>query len=239
MPPLPLPARDWTVPPMDKAPGHKPSAFTWAMGHLILQRMADRETMKAITADPAMPAYCTVFRWVKMVPEFGEAYRDLRLMISQVARQEAVAKRAAIARAHAAARIAAGKRVRHWVAGPRSTYTPQMAEAVCLAISDGASMSEVVRTPGMPSFKAIYGWMKRRPDFEAMYVEACRQRAVVFEIDRDMVIERALLGVPLAVLNRELAAIEGRAGRLTPKLHRPTPGVVETGAGEGFGEAAP
>jgi hypothetical protein len=218
---LPLPARDWPIPPMDKAAGYKPSAFTWAMGHLILQRMGDRETMKAITADPAMPAYCTVFRWVKMVPEFGEAYRQVRLAISQVAREEAAAKRAEKARAHAAARMAAGKRVRHWVAGRPSSYTDEMAETVCAAIEAGASMTEVVRTPGMPSFKVVYTWMRRRPAFQAMYVEACRRRAVGFEIERDMVIEKALLGVPLPALNRELAAIEGRAGRLTPKLHRP------------------
>jgi len=230
LPDAPRSAKDWPIPPMDKESGDKPSAFTWAMGRLILQRMGDRETMKAITADPAMPAYCTVFRWVKMVPEFGDAYRQVRLAISKVARQEAVARRTASARAHAAARIAAGKRVRHWVAGPKSTYTDEMAEKVCAAIEDGASMSEVVRTPGMPSFKAVYGWMRRRPAFQAMYVEACRRRAVGFEIDRDEVIEKALLGVPLPMLNRELAAIEGRAGRLTPKLYRPTPGVVETGA---------
>ena len=34
--------------------------------------------MKAITADPRMPAYCTVFQWVKVVPEFGDAYRQVR-----------------------------------------------------------------------------------------------------------------------------------------------------------------
>jgi hypothetical protein len=238
MPPLPLPARDWPVPPMDHGSGDKPSAFTWAMGRLILQRMGDRETMKAITADPAMPAYCTVFRWVKVIPEFGDAYRAVRLAISKAARQEAVARRAAIAEAHVAARIAAGKRVRHWVAGPRSTYTDEMARAIFVAISEGASMSEVVRTPGMPSFKAIYGWMKRRPDFEAMYVEACRQRAVGFEIDVEMIVDRAVPGDRLADLNRQIAAIEGRAGALTPKLHRPTPGVVEGGVREGFGEEA-
>ena len=223
MPPLPLPARDWPVPPMDKAAGHKPSAFTWSMGHLILQRMGDRETMKAITADPAMPAYCTVFRWVKMVPEFGEAYRDVRVAISRVAREEAAARRAAKARAHAAARIAAGKRVRHWVSGRASTYTDAMAERVCSAIANGASMTEVVRTPGMPSFKAIYGWMKRRPEFEAMYVEACAARAFVFAMEIEDVVERVRLGVPPSALEREIAQIEGRAGRLTPKLHRPAP----------------
>ena len=223
MPPPSLPARDWPIPPMDKAPGWKPSAFTWEMGHLILQRMGDRETMKQITADPAMPAYCTVFQWVKRVPAFGEVYRQVRLAVSRAALAEAAERRAAKARAHAAARIAAGKRVRQWVAGPKSTYSDKVARKICTAIANGASMTEVVRTPGMPSFKAIYGWMRRRPEFEAMYVEACRLRTFAVEAEIGEVVERVLLGVPPSVLNREIAAIEGRAGRMTPKLHGPVP----------------
>ena len=228
---------DERIPPMDHGAGHKDTAFTWAMGDLILLRMGRRETMKAITADPRMPAYCTVFRWVKMIPEFGDAYRDMRLIISKLARWEAVERRALIAEAHAAARVAAGKRVRHWVAGSRSTYTPRMAWAVCDAISDGASLSEVVRTPGMPSFKAIHGWMKRQPAFQAMYVEACRQRAVGFEIDVERIVDLAMTGARLSDLNRAIAEVEGRAGRLTPKLYRPTPGVVEAGPDERCGRA--
>src|SRR6185437_1403704 len=69
----PLPARDWPIPPMDKEPGDKLSAFTWAMGRLILQRIADGETIKAITAHPKMPAYCTVYRWIHVHEEFGDA----------------------------------------------------------------------------------------------------------------------------------------------------------------------
>ncbi len=220
MPPLPLPARDWPIPPMDKEAGHKPSAFTWAMGRLILQRMGDRETMKAITADPRMPAYCTVFQWVKRVPEFGDAYRQVRLAISQAARDELAARRAAKARAHVAARVAAGKRVRHWVAGPKSSYTDKMAEKVCRAIADGASMSEVVRRPGMPSFKVVYTWIRQRPEFAAMYVEACRLRTFTFEAEIEEVVERGWTGVPPPALDREIAQIEGRAGRMTPKLYR-------------------
>src|SRR5882724_140626 len=94
LPPKAIPAKDWPIPPMDHEAGDKPSAFTWAMGRLILQRMGDRETMKAITADPAMPAYCTVFQWVKVVPEFGDAYRRVRAMLAQAMREEAVERRA-------------------------------------------------------------------------------------------------------------------------------------------------
>jgi hypothetical protein len=32
--PRPGPARDWPIPPMDHAAGHKDTAFTWAMGRM-------------------------------------------------------------------------------------------------------------------------------------------------------------------------------------------------------------
>lgn len=226
-----LPAKDWPIPPMDKEAGYKPSAFTWAMGRLILQRMADRETMKAITADPRMPAYCTVFTWVKRVPEFGEAYRQVRDALAAVKREEAEGQRAAAVRAKAATAIAAGKRPRDWVSGRASTYSPEVAADLCLAIEDGASLSEVVRRPGMPSFKAVYTWLRRRPDFAAMYVEACRRRELGYTFQVHMIADRAIdMGflADLPSLDREIRAVRGRAGRVRPRLYRwvgakPTP----------------
>jgi hypothetical protein len=224
MPSPPLtPARTWPIPAMDHEAGFKDTAFTWAMGRLILQRMADRETMKAITADPRMPAYCTVFQWVKVVPEFGEAYRQVRLTLARVIQQEREAERAARVKAKAAARIAAGKRPRDWVSGRASTYTEAVARAFCEAIEDGAAASAVVGRPGMPTAKMVANWLKRRPEFRALYVEACRRREVGLWCERDMVIDRAIdMGIAFDIRqgNAEIAAIEGRIGRLTPKIYR-------------------
>jgi len=208
---------------MDHAAGDKPCAFTWAMGHLILQRMADRETMKAITADPRMPAYCTVFQWVKRVPEFGEAYRQVRLTLAQVMQEEADERRAAKVAARAAARIAAGKRPRDWVSGPPSRYTDAMAERFCAAIEEGAAASALVGRPGMPTARMVGKWLKRRPAFRAMYVEACRRRELGFVFRMDMVVDRAIdqgIAFDLRAGKAEVAALEGRMGRLTPKLYR-------------------
>lgn len=221
--PLKGPARDWPIPPMDHESGHKDTAFTWAMGRLILQRMADRETMKAITADPAMPAYCTVYQWVKVVPEFGDAYRAVRLALAQVAQEERAAERAAKVAAKAKARIAAGRRPRDWVSGRASRYTDAVARAFCDAIEEGAAASAVVGRPGMPSAKMVANWLRRFPAFRAMYVEACRRREVGLWFERDMVIDRAIdQGIAFDIKrgDAEIAAIEGRIGRLTPKIYR-------------------
>jgi len=220
------PARDWPIPPMDHEAGAKPSAFTWAMGDLILRRMGARETMRQITADPAMPAYCTVYRWVKVVPEFGERFWRMREALAEAMQREAAELRALKARARDDARRAAGKRVRTWVAGRKSSYTPELAFAVCWEIEAGASLSEVVGMPGMPSFKVVYAWMRRFPEFKAAYVEACRRREYELACDIDEVIDLAVGLGPAADIpgvNAEIARFEGRIGRLTPKIYR-TPG---------------
>jgi len=205
---------------MDHAAGCKPSAFTWAMGRLILQRMGDRETMRAITADPRMPAYCTVFRWVQVVPAFGEAYRELRMELAEIARAEAEERRRARKAARDAERVRAGKPVRHWVSGRRSSYTPELAHAVCLAIAEGASMSAVVATPGMPSFKVVYSWIRNRPDFRDAYIAACGERAMDLRIRADTAVDEST-PFTLARDKALVAALEARMGRLAPKLYRP------------------
>jgi hypothetical protein len=222
-PPPPVPAHTWPIPPMDHAAGHKPSAFTWAMGHLILQRMADRETIKAITADPRMLAYCTVFQWVKRVPEFGDAYRQVRATLARIECEERDARRAAEVRAKAAARIAAGKRPRDWVSGRPSRYTQAMAEAFCQAIEEGAAASAVVGRPGMPTAKMLTTWLRKRPQFRAMYVEACERQEIGLWIERERVIDRAIdqgVAFDRRRADADIRAIEGRIGRLTPKLYR-------------------
>ena len=211
---------------MDHEAGDKGTAFTWAMGNLILRRMGARETMREITADPRMPAYCTVYQWVKVVPEFGDAYRRVREVLAQVTLEERAELRRVTAEARDQARLAAGKRVRTWVSGRKSSYTPELAAAVCWAIEEGASLSEVVRQPDMPSFKALYTWMRRFPKFKARYVEACRRREVGLWVGRDIVIDRAIdqgIAFDRRRADADIAAIEGRIGRLTPKLYRSAP----------------
>jgi hypothetical protein len=203
------PAREWPIPPMDHGSGHKGTAFTWPMGRLILQRIAEGEALKVITAEPRMPAYCTVFRWMQVVPEFGWAVAQVRAALAQ----EKLAAREA-------QRQLKGPRRRP--GGRRCMWTPQIGAQICHAIEDGASLSEVVVMPGMPGFKTIYRWLERHPDFRASFVEACASRNGDLRLlAEETVYEVFALGIPEA--NRRIRALEGRAGRLTPKLYREPP----------------
>jgi len=198
----PGPARDWPIPPMDHEAGYKPSAFTWAMGRLILQRIADGETIKAITADPRMPAYATVYRWMHVNEEFGEAYRQLRVEMARIRREDRDAQ----------------QRPRR-ASGRRTTYTWDRGWDVCDAIEAGASLSDVVRQPGMPSFKALYRWLRYEPAFRADFTKACAIRAIML---REQVRDIALAATPQSVAadTRRVRKLEGRIGRMTPRLYR-------------------
>ncbi|MBI1196585.1 MAG: hypothetical protein GC203_01835 [Phenylobacterium sp.] len=195
-------SRHWPIPPMDKASGHKDTAFTWAMGRLILKRIGEGHTMKAIVADPRMPAYCTVYRWMKMVPEFGAAVARERLALAET--------KQAVRAAH--------RRPKR--GGQPSTYDPVWADQVLIAVEDGAALSEVLGRPGMPTAKAWYRWLRRHDDLAWAYAEACRRRGVGLDCARDEVIDNVRgTGIPAA--NKALRAIEARRGRITPRLYRP------------------
>jgi hypothetical protein len=187
---------------MDKAAGWKPSAFTWAMGRLILQRMADRETIKAITADPRMPAYATVYRWTHVHEEFGEAYREVRALLAQVRLEERDER----------------QKPRR-TSGRPTTYTVERGWDVCEAICEGASLSEVVRRPDMPSSKAIYRWLRYEPEFRAEFIQACGVRALKLQ-EEVLDIARAVTPANVRLAKRQIDRLHGRIGRMTPRLYR-------------------
>lgn len=194
---------------MDKASGWKDTAFTWAMGRLILQRIADGETVKAITADARMPAYCTVFRWMQVVPEFGEAVAEVRGRLAQQRQAMADARRRARGR-------------RRNGRGTRERVSTEALGRFLDMLWDGASASEAVRARGAPSAKAIYSRVRKCPGFREAFVDACGYRDFALELERDEIVERvAFTGIPAA--NAALRALEGRRGRLRPKLYRPAP----------------
>lgn len=58
--------------------GGLPSEFTQDMADKICDRLALGESLRSITADEAMPASSTVFKWLNQYPEFAEQYARAR-----------------------------------------------------------------------------------------------------------------------------------------------------------------
>jgi hypothetical protein len=193
---------------MDHSSGDKDTAFTWAMGRLIIQRIAEGETVKAITADPRMPAYCTVFRWMNVVPEFGARVAEVRAGLMESRRSYADALRGMKGR-------------RRGRGGQRERVAAAALAGLLQAVRDGASVSAAVRAPGAPSAKALYSRVRKCPGFRAAFVQACAWRAFMLDLEAEDVVDRVgemTMGIPEATVARR--ALFARKGRLMPKLYR-------------------
>lgn len=212
------PPRERAPPPMDHEAGWKPSAYSEAMGRLILARIQDGETVKQIAASEGMPSYATIYRWTKVIPEFGEPWRALRVQMARqaVAAMDERAKARAFWRAHK--RKVDGRPPRDWVSR-RSSYTGEKGDAVCIAIVEGAALSHVVKRPGMPSAKVVYTWLRTQPEFRRRYRLACEMRAELF---RDEALEAAMACTEGTVrqVKRRLRELEGQVGRMAPRKWR-------------------
>ena len=206
---MPYPLGIWNpeppIPVMDHTAGWKDSAFSWAMGRVILWRIAQGWTMKQITRDPKMPAYCTVFQWMKVVPEFGEAVAE--------ARGKLVAARLA---ARDEARRARGPKRR---SGRKPQVSAEALDALLTRVREGAAVSEAVAVPGAPSAKAVYTRVRGCPGFRAAFVDACNWRADMLGFEAEAAVD-SFRTVGYRAARARYEALVARKGRLRPKLYR-------------------
>lgn len=56
--------------------------------------------------------------------------------------------------------------------GRPSTYTPATAELIALRLADGELLTDICRTPGMPSRQCVHRWRMKRPAFDDLYLRA-------------------------------------------------------------------
>ena len=116
------------------------------------------------------------------------------------------------------------RRTRTWVSGRRSTYERAWAARFCARVAKGEAVYRICADPRMPSMKAVHGWLRRHPEFTAMYTEAKREAVSWLAFQAEMAADRALDGVvsraAFTAIKRQVARIEGRAGRLAAKTYR-------------------
>lgn len=56
--------------------------------------------------------------------------------------------------------------------GRPTTYNKATAELICVRLSDGETLTSILKAPGMPSRTAVHKWRMRFPAFEAEYTRA-------------------------------------------------------------------
>lgn len=214
-----------TAPPsMDHKGGWKESQYTPRLGAMILARLEVGHTIRQICADPDMPSQATLHRWRHMHPDFWAAYE--RMVAARAAWRQEWAKQQREAKrewARMRAKIA-GRAPRTWVSGQKSSYRPDWARAFCERVASGKAVYRVCREPGMPSQKAVYGWLKRQPEFVAMYVAAKQQAITRLQHLIWRVVDETTDGVPdraaFRAAQARVARLEGRMGRIMPKTYR-------------------
>lgn len=211
------------LPPMDHTGGWKLSQYHPRIGMEICRRIEAGETVRQVTADPAMPSYATLFQWRKVWPDFAERYDAVRarLALAKIERADLALRSKVYWRIHKA-RVE-GRRPRDWVSGRRSTYDRAWAEAWCARVAKGEAGYRVSAEPGMPSQKQIYNWLKQFPEFRLMYAQARELQAFRYTFLIHQQVDRVIEGGALADAKRKVARLEGRRGRLAPKVWKTAP----------------
>jgi transposase-like protein len=215
---------DGWVPEMSHARGAKGSQYHPRLGAIILARLRQGETIRKICADADMPSAPTLHRWRHVHPEFGGAYERMKDERADHRRLHARLKRERwLEWARIEAKIGR-RRTRTWVSGSRSTYEQAWAMRFCARVAKGEAVYRICADPQMPSVKAVYGWLRRHPEFTAMYTEAKREAVSWLAFQAEMAADEALDGVvsraAFTAIKRRVARIEGRAGRLAARNYR-------------------
>jgi len=61
--------------------------------------------------------------------------------------------------------------------GAPSTFTQHIADVICIRLSEGKSLKEIVKTEGMPDRSTVYRWLLEQPVFCDKYARAREEQA--------------------------------------------------------------
>lgn len=56
--------------------------------------------------------------------------------------------------------------------GRPTTYSDKLAQSICDRLSEGEPLRVICRSPGMPAWRTVYGWMAANADFKARFARA-------------------------------------------------------------------
>lgn len=200
---------------------------TAAPGQSVWSEELAAEVVAAVAAGGSVREWCeadgrphrtTVVNWARAHPDFGAALGAARRIARAAERQAdrlAEAGRAAALAARQAQRMTDGGSRR---GGKASAYTRRLGAAICARLEAGESLTSITDDPAMPCYGAVLKWVKRFPEFQAMYVEArAVQGDYLFDEARDVALGATRESVPRARLQFDV--IRWQTARLAPKKY--------------------
>lgn len=116
--------------------------------------------------------------------------------------------------------------------GRPSSYTDEMADAICGAIAEGASLRQICELEGMPGRRTVLDWLEKHEDFRAKYARAREHQADVMD---DLVLHVADTcdSENYQAARVKIAAYQWRASKLRPKVYGDKVQQEHTGPGGG------
>lgn len=106
------------------------------------------------------------------------------------------------------------------------SYSPELGEAICDFIMDGGSVRAFCAQPGTPSWRAVFLWLNRYPEFATRYTAA---RLMQAETLADEMIDLADGDGDPRLVRLQLQARMWLAERLAPKKYGPRRLVEHSG----------
>jgi hypothetical protein len=100
--------------------------------------------------------------------------------------------------------------------GRPSSYTDEIADAICEEIIEGGALYRICEREGYPSENTVYRWIEERPDFREKYMRA-RELQQDREADKIVVIADETDDPNKARL--QIDARKWRASKLAPKKY--------------------
>lgn len=61
--------------------------------------------------------------------------------------------------------------------GRPSTYTPEVADAICERLAEGESLRAICRDDAMPAMSSVFKWLTLHPEFAEQYTHAREEQA--------------------------------------------------------------
>jgi hypothetical protein len=194
--------------PAAEGDGRRWLRYSKAVAEAVIAGTRAGKVLSEVCAAPGMPSVRVVVGWTKARPGFGAALR--------------------------AAREAAGLGLR---GGARSSYCPQVAEAICVRLCEGEAVVSVLRDPEMPGYSTFYRWMKEEADFRsavtlAREIQGLRLAEIGWEEASGVTPETAF------ATRVKLEHLRWYAGKLSPRKYGALKGVEPEGL-EAAGRGAP